>query len=123
MENIRFCRDAFVSENNTVITIILHEEECPDEWLINIDIFGEDANHDYATKRLTISYNDSSTFKYMLFKSDTEQHICACEDMLQIVINFINTYSKQKDNWDVVIDKVKHYIDTFIEKHCNSKNK
>lgn len=120
LEHIRFCRDAFVSENNTVITIILHEEECPDEWLINIDIFGEDANHDYSTKRLTISYNDSSTFKYMFFKSDTEQHICACEDMLQIVVNFINMYSKQEDNWDVVIDKVKHYIDTFIEKHCSS---
>ena len=56
----------------------------------------------------------------MLFKSDTEQHICACEDMIQIVVNFINMYSNQKDNWDIVIDKVKHYIDTFIEKYCNS---
>ena len=120
MEHIRFCRDTFVSENNTVITIILHEEECPDEWLINIDIFGENANHDYATERLTISYNDSSTFKCMLFKSDTEQHICPCEDMMQIVINFINTYSKQEDNWDIVIDKVKHYVNMAMEKHCNS---
>lgn len=118
MKHIKSYRDTFISENNTVITI-LYKEDCPGEWPINIDIFGEDANHDYATERLIISYNDDSTFKYMLFKSDTK-HICAHEDMMQIVINFINTYSKQEDNWDIVIDKVKHYIDTVIEKHCNS---
>lgn len=117
MEHIRFCRDDFVSENNTVITI-LYKEKYPDKWRISVDIFAD--YYDYLTERLTISYNDSSTFKYMLFKSDTEQHICACEDMLQIVVNFINMYSNQKDNWDIVIDKVKHYIDTFIEKHCNA---
>lgn len=117
MEHTKFYRDDFVSENNTVITI-LYKEKYPDKWRISVDIFAD--YYDYLTERLIISYNDSSTFKHMLFKSDTKQHICACEDMMQIIINFINTYSKQGDNWDIVIDKVKHYIDTFIEKYCNS---
>ena len=117
LKHTKSYRDDFTSENNTAITI-LYKEECPDKWRISVDIFTD--YYDYLIERLIISYNDSSTFKYMLFKSDTEQHICACEDMLQIVVNFINMYSNQKDNWDIVIDKVKHYIDTFIEKYCNS---
>ena len=117
MKHTKSYRDDFTSENNTAITI-LYKEECPDKWRISVDIFTD--YYDYLIERLIISYNDSSTFKCMLFKSDTKQHICPCEDMMQIVINFINTYSKQKDNWDIVIDKVKHYVNMAMEKHCNS---
>ncbi len=81
MEHTKFYRDDFTSENNTAITI-LYKEECPDKWRISVDIFTD--YYDYLIERLIISYNDSSTFKYMLFKSDTEQHICAHEDMMQI---------------------------------------
>ena len=117
LKHTKSYRDDFTSENNTAITI-LYKEECPDKWRISVDIFAD--YYDYLIERLIISYNDSSTFKCMLFKNDTEQHICACEDMLQIVVNFINTYSNQEDNWDIVIDKVKDYVNTVIKKHCNS---